>query len=133
MNDRERFLATMYYQPRDRCPWGEMGFWPETIEVWHDQGMPRDVHLPAYFGFDHLREGIGVSLGLMPGFETQVLEEDDEDRIVRRATGIVAKEFKGEHSFRMPQWLSFPLRTRDDVYRFVVATLFRSLFAWEPN
>jgi len=114
MNDRERFLATMYYQPRDRCPWGEMGFWPETIEVWHDQGMPRDVHLASFFGFDRLREGVDVSLGLMPGFETEVLAETDEYRVVRRSTGVVAKEFKGEHSFRMPQWLSFPLRTRDD-------------------
>ena len=32
MNDRERFLATMTYRERDRCPWGEMGFWPETLE-----------------------------------------------------------------------------------------------------
>ena len=51
MNDRERFLATMHYRSRDRCPWGEMGFWPETLEVWHDQGMPEDVHLNEYLGF----------------------------------------------------------------------------------
>ena len=114
MNDRERFLATMYYQPRDRCPWGEMGFWPETLDVWHDQGMPQDVHLADYFGFDRLREGIGVSLDLMPGFKSEVLDESDTYRVVRRSTGIVAKEFKGEHSFRMPQWLSFPLHTRED-------------------
>jgi uroporphyrinogen-III decarboxylase len=104
----------MYYAPRDRCPWGEMGFWPETIEVWQDQGLPQDVHLVRFFGFDRLREGVGVSLGLMPAFKPELLEETDAYRIVRRDTGIVAKEFKGAHSFRMPQWLSFPLRTRDD-------------------
>ena len=114
MNDRERFLATMHYRSRDRCPWGEMGFWPETLEVWHDQGMPEDVHLNAYLGFDRLREQVDVSLDLMPAFQSEVLEESDEYRIVRRGTGIVAKEFKGAHSFRMPQWLSFPLQTRDD-------------------
>ena len=31
MNSRERFLATMNYQPRDRVPWGEMGFWPVHV------------------------------------------------------------------------------------------------------
>jgi uroporphyrinogen-III decarboxylase len=114
MNSRERFLATMNYQPRDRVPWGEMGFWPETLEVWHEQGMPEDVHLADYFGFDRLRESVDVSLDLVPGFKTETLEETDEYRVVQRSTGVVAREFKGQHSFRMPQWLSFPLRTRAD-------------------
>ena len=68
MNDRERFLATMNYQPRDRCPWGEMGFWPETLAVWQKQGMPVDVYLNDYFGFDRLREQVDVSFGFIPGF-----------------------------------------------------------------
>ena len=114
MNDRERFVATMYYQPRDRCPWGEMGFWPETLAVWCEQGMPADVHLNTYFGFDRLREQVDVSLGLVPGFETAILEETEDYRVVRRDTGVVVREFKGAHSFRMPQWLEFPLRTLRD-------------------
>ncbi len=114
MNDRERFLATMNYQPRDRCPWGEMGFWPETLAVWQKQGMPADVYLNDYFGFDRLREQVDVSFGFIPGFETETLEETNEYRIVRRGTGVVSKEFKGEHSYRMPQWLRFPLQTRED-------------------
>ena len=40
MTDRERFLATMHYQPRDRCPICDFGFWPETIDEWHNQGLP---------------------------------------------------------------------------------------------
>ena len=114
MNDRERFLATMNYESRDRCPWGEMGFWPETLEVWHKQGWPKDVHLTDFFGFDRLREQVPVSQGLIPGFEAKTLEETDEYRIVRRSSGVTAREFKGDHSFRMPQWLGFPMATRDD-------------------
>ena len=41
MNDRERFLATMNYQPRDRCPWWEMWYWPETLDRWHERGPAR--------------------------------------------------------------------------------------------
>ncbi len=114
MNDRERFVNTMNYGPRDRVPWGEMGFWPETLDVWHTQGMPRDIHLNSYFGFDRLREQVNVSFDLLPGFDVQVLEESESYRVVRRGNGVVAKEFKGEHSFRMPQWLRFPLETRED-------------------
>lgn len=114
MNDRERFIATMNYQPRDRCPWGEMGFWPETLAAWHEQGWPEDEHLHTFLGFDRLREQVDVSLGLLPGFKSAVLEETDEYRIVRRGDGVVAQEFKGEHSYRMPHWLSFPLRNRED-------------------
>ncbi len=62
MTDRERFLATMNYQERDRCPWGEMGFWPETLERWHKEGWPEDVELNQFFGFDRLREQVDVSL-----------------------------------------------------------------------
>ena len=114
MNDRERFLATMNYQERDRCPWGEMGFWPETLERWHEEGWPRDVYMNEFFGFDRLREGIPVSIGFVPGFEVEVLEESEKYRVVRRGDGVVAKEFKGELSFHMPQWLRFPLETRED-------------------
>ena len=114
MNDRERFLATMHYRERDRCPWGEMGFWPDTLERWHREGWPRDVYLNQFFGFDRLREGVDVSLGFVPGFPSEVLEESDEYRIVRRGDGVIAKEFKGERSFHMPQWLRFPLETRQD-------------------
>jgi len=114
MNDRERFLATMRYEERDRCPWGEMGFWPETLERWHEEGWPEDLYLNQFFGFDRLREQVNVSMGFVPAFKREVLEETDQYRIVRRGTGVIAKEFKGELSYHMPQWLEFPLRTRDD-------------------
>lgn len=114
MNDRERFLATMQYRERDRCPWGEMGFWPETLKRWHREGWPEDLYMNQFFGFDRLREQVDVSLGFVPAFEREVLEESGEYRIVQRETGVIAKEFKGELSFHMPQWLRFPLETRDD-------------------
>lgn len=43
MNDRERFLATMRYQPRDRCPMWDFGFWDEALDLWHGEGLPEDV------------------------------------------------------------------------------------------
>jgi len=114
MNDRERFMATMNYQERDHCPWSEMGFWPETIERWHKEGMPINANINEFFGFDHHRKNVDVNFGFIPSFETQILEETERYRIVHRADGVVVKEFKGELSFHMPQWLRFPLETRED-------------------
>ena len=114
MNDRERFLATMHYQERDRCPWGEMGFWPKTLERWRGEGWTDGSDFRQFFGFDRLREQVDVSLGFVPGFEEEVIEYTGEHRIVRREDGIVAREFKGELSYHMPQWLRHPLETRDD-------------------
>jgi hypothetical protein len=114
MTPRERFLATMHYQPRDHCPWGEMGFWPETLERWHREGWPRGVDLHEFFGFDWVRRDVEVSMGFLPGFAPQTLEETEQYRLVRRADGVVAREFRGELSFHMPQWVSFPLTSRRD-------------------
>ncbi len=40
MNARERFAAVMHYQPRDRSPIMDFGFWDETLVIWQDQGYP---------------------------------------------------------------------------------------------
>ena len=63
MNDRERFCATMHYQPRDRSPICDFGYWDETIVVWYDQGLPREVIqtddkvFHTHFGMDC---GVGI-------------------------------------------------------------------------
>jgi hypothetical protein len=39
MNDRQRFLATMHYQPVDGAPICDLGFWEETIVIWRDPAI----------------------------------------------------------------------------------------------
>jgi hypothetical protein len=113
MNDRERFLATMNYEPRDRCPWWEMWYWADTLERWVKEGLPQDQHLETYLGVDR-RESVGVNLGLVPAFTRETLEETDEYEIFRRPDGVICRQFKGDLKGRMPQWLRFPLETRED-------------------
>ena len=40
MTERERFLATMRYQDRDRIPISDFSFWEETRVIWQEQGLP---------------------------------------------------------------------------------------------
>ncbi len=40
MNIRERFLATMDFEPVDRPPLWEWDYWPEALQVWQAAGAP---------------------------------------------------------------------------------------------
>ena len=114
MNDRERFLATMNYQPVDHCPWMEMGYWPETLARWHDEGMPADVHYQQFLGIDR-RATMPVNLSLCPGFGHEVLEVTEDYEIFRGGDGVVRKQLKRNSQVgSMPQWLRFPMETRED-------------------
>jgi hypothetical protein len=43
MNSRDRFRATCRFEPVDRpFRFETIGFWPETIERWHKEGLPED-------------------------------------------------------------------------------------------
>jgi hypothetical protein len=97
MNDRERFLATLRYQPVDRGMICDFGFWPETITTWHEQGLPRHVtyekysheHTDPFFGMDpYSGAGASLNLGLTPDFGWTVLEDRGDHELVRQNDGV---------------------------------------------
>ncbi len=112
MNARERFLCTLDFEKPDRLPFYEyMGFWPETIDRFISEGMPKDANIEEYFGFD--KKGmVRVDFNFIPPFTREVYEEDDETRTVRDETGCVKKEFK--YGSAMPHYIKFPIKTRED-------------------
>jgi hypothetical protein len=147
MNARERFLATMAFEPVDRPPLWEFGYWTEVLVRWYEEGLPhreglppnagrvfgeglswdasllpftardRDVHLEL--GFD---DGIGrvpLNSFVYPPFERRVLEE----------TGnvILVQDERGHHLARHaagvpPQSVRSPVETSEDWERFRRAT-----------
>ena len=97
MNDRERFNATMHYQPCDRAPIMDFGFWDETIVLWHDQSLPRHVDcsnsddfLGMDCGLDRASAAVGVSVGLVPPFEEKVLEDRGDLVVIKRLLAVFA-------------------------------------------
>ena len=123
MNSRERFLACNRFQSVDHAPSMEIAMWGQTIERWHKEGMPRDVDTQffmngnEYFGFDRC-EYIPIKVGVVPGFERQVLEEDERTVTFRGTEGIVHKALKegveGGTRMSMDQYISFPVKDRAD-------------------
>jgi len=115
MNDRERFLATMNYQQRDRCPMWDFGFWDETLLRWHAEGLPDEIDdngkAARFFGMDSEGGGCDIHAELMPAFEPKVIREDADYRWQRRADGVVEKWHK--HSTTIPEPTEFLLKGRD--------------------
>jgi hypothetical protein len=101
MNGRERFQAVMHFQPVDRVPNIEVGFWGAAQERWLKEGMPaharRDdpitFHGDSFFGLDAQR-GMNLHFGMVPGLESKVLEEDDRTITVREGNGVVTRDRK---------------------------------------
>lgn len=116
MNHRERFLRTMHFQPVDHVPDEEFGYWNECFPLWHKQGLPEWVtdngKADQFFGFAP-RGHTPVHVGMHPGFEYKVLEEDDLHLTITDydgATKIVARD--GHSS--IPKYLKFPIETYKD-------------------
>ena len=110
MNQQERFLAVFDYKPVDRIPIWDFGFWTETLERWREQGMPADVEPDDFFGMDAQWQWAPYNGGLLPAFETKVLEEGDDFEVVVMSDGVIARQPKRFTS--MPDFIGHTLKDR---------------------
>lgn len=113
MNFRERFLGTAHFGSPDRAFLMPQWFWHETVMRWWEEGLPRDGHMVAHFGFDRY-ETIPINLGVLPPFDLQVLEADTHSRVIIDRDGIRKRELHGNPELSMPHWLEFPVKNRGD-------------------
>ncbi|MBT4503315.1 MAG: hypothetical protein HOC74_36635 [Gemmatimonadetes bacterium] len=148
MNDKERFHAVMNFEPCDRVPYWEQGFWGGTVDRWYAEGMPRrhDVQGDPEYGdtvrgpatpiapgdrichdvrdnalLDKPSLRVPVELYLCPVFEEEVYEETDDQATLRDALGIVKQTPKARNS--IPHFLSWPIEDRDDFERLAAERL----------
>ena len=143
INDiRERFLATMRFEPCSRTPRWELGYWPGTIRRWYEEGLQgtqqtiratepwagwvagngqatyrertndRDHDVMTYLNMDKGAVAVEIEYNLWPLYETVVLEETDEYVITRREDGVTAKKLKPDQG--MPEWIDYPVHSRKE-------------------
>ncbi len=110
MNDRQRFVATMHYQPVDRSPIWDFGFWEDTLPVWYSQGLPdyvtretSDAYFGMDFGLERGQEAVGVEAGLWPKFPYEVIEDLGEEELVQQEDGVIVLNTKVLGSIPQPQ------------------------------
>jgi len=121
MTFRQRFLNTYHYQPVDRVPDMEFGYWSENYAIWRRQGLPEWVvdEATAYDYFDVDPEdnwGLPFDRGMRPAFQPDVLEETASHRVERLANGVVQEVPLDGHS-TIPRFVEFPVKNRDDFRR----------------
>ncbi len=107
MNDRQRALAVLNYQPYDRLPIVHFGFWDDTLLKWAREGHiteeearswadgnPTDAVISRKLGFDFNYYSVfHTHNDIIPFFERQVLEvAPDGSRKVRNHRGVVLVE-----------------------------------------
>ena len=114
MNNRERFLATMRYQPVDRVPYWAFGAWPETIERWKSEGYDPD-NPPVR---EDERAWMSQWFFPVPPFEHEIISEDEKTVTYINHEGIILRERKDNPYSSMPQYIRFPVETREDFRKF---------------
>jgi len=126
LTERERFLRYMRFEAVDRVPLMDMGVWPETLERWHTEGLPKWVrelrHLEDYLDLDRSfnLNWLPIRTGVFPEFEEEILEETEEDCVLRDANGVVMRRRKRAGS--IPHYIRFPIETEAD-YEALLARL----------
>jgi uroporphyrinogen decarboxylase len=130
MNSRERFHAIMHYQPWDRSPIADFGFWDETIVIWHEQGLPKEVYFNGgdnntseFFGMDFGIDGIGtgVESGLFPAFEEKIIEDQGNRIILQQDDGVIVERDRFMSS--IPKPIAHTLTNRDSWHKQFVPRL----------
>ena len=102
MTKRERFIRTLKFQPVDRAPDFEFGAWIQTLNRWHKEGLPKEYTdawdvMSSYFGSeDGDFINIGVNVGLLPGFESKLMEEKGDHIIIQDNDGAICEMMKSE-------------------------------------
>ncbi|UCF16554.1 MAG: hypothetical protein JSW59_03660 [Phycisphaerales bacterium] len=118
MNERQRFLQYMHSEPVDRIPLMEMGLWPETLDRWHHEGLPRWVtsirHLEDYLRLDRSFNvnWLEINGEVYPPFEERVLEETEAEQVISDATGVIYRQRKCYKT--IPNYIRFPIENEAD-------------------
>lgn len=108
MRYRDYFQQIMHYGSFDRMPVIHWTGWAETMERWYAEGLPRDADVHRFFNTHPQWTGVGVDVGLFPGFEEEVIEETDDYRIFRGSDGVICQDWKNKSC--IPHYLDFTLK-----------------------
>ena len=112
MNYRSIFQRTMAYERVDRMPVIHWTGWPETHERWHEEGFPQQADAHEFFDAVPFFVRIEANLELYPPFPEETLEETDQYRIFRDASGVTLQDWK--HSSCIPHYIDHALKSAAD-------------------
>jgi len=114
MNKRENFLAILNFEKPGFFPIMEfMGFWPEVVSAWNDQGQKFETTDEIFEHFGLMQwKSIPIDFNFIPPFKEKILEETKHHIVMRDSSGCTKKIEK--NSSAMPHYIEFPIKSRDD-------------------
>ena len=107
MNSRERIIKTLNHVEPDRIPIQD-GLWQTTLERWYSEGLPRNISIDDYFGY----EMKWIFPDTSPQFKPKIIEKTDDYFIEQDHFGEIIKNFKNRPS--TPEILDSPVKNRTD-------------------
>ncbi len=120
MTRRERFIRTMTFDSPDRPATGDYLVYESMRERWESEGLPKGADYNEYFGFDFdpFRWQVPVNWRIDPFYDDEVIEETEDYIVRRQGHGEVVRYLKNSPPPAMPQWISYPLKSRADWDKF---------------
>ena len=113
---RERWNRAMHFEPVDRLPLMEFGYWDETLPEWHKQGLPEDVRTEAeayaYFGIEDWAVA-PIEVMIHPRPAMKIIEENANYTIWSDTDGAIRKEIR-EGVKSIPSYLRFAIESAED-------------------
>jgi uroporphyrinogen decarboxylase len=108
ISSRERMSLALSHQTADRIPRAE-SFWPETIPLWHTQGLDVGADLRRQFDFDIISSG-WVRHDARPGY-LEILEETEDWQTRLDGNGAILRYWR--HKSGTPEHVGFTVDTPD--------------------
>lgn len=118
LTHRERLLRVFEFKSVDRVPNYEFGYWRETIDRWHREGLPIEVKTDAeveqYLGLEGLEsiDRVSVVVGLWPRPPEVVLRNEDDKEYV--ADGLGGTYIRKKYTSTIPNYIKHPIKSRED-------------------
>ena len=97
VNSRDGIYALLNLEEADRVGYVDF-FWPETVDRWRTEGLPRTASLQKYFGMDIYVMGVDVP----PKFDAVVLRKDVEWVELRDSFGVRVRSWRGRSGTPLP-------------------------------
>jgi hypothetical protein len=115
MTERERFLRHMGFRSVDRNPLIETGFWTETLEHWHHEGVrkqvvhDRHVEVCLDLGLRFNRNWLPIDAPMCSPCEPKVREDHGDVQVIRDEDGVVYRQRTRHRT--IPQHTCFPVES----------------------
>ena len=118
LTHRERLLRVFEFKSVDRVPNYEFGYWKETIDRWHREGLPLEIKadddVERYLSLEGLEsiERVPIVVGIWPNPLEKVLKREDDKEFV--ADGLGGIFIRKKYISTIPHYIRYPIRSRED-------------------